>query len=91
MASGVPASWMQDGVVAHLIEETIRSVSKDADGNTVVAVPGRIRDDGRLQIVWSWKPAGTTRITDSRRGETLYTPEEAVVSYAASLKRTKKR
>ena len=87
----VPAAWLQDAVVRHLLAVVTDQVASSAEENAVIAVPGRVRDDGRLSIVWSWKPAGATRLGDVRRGEVLFAPEEALLSYADTLRPSKKR
>lgn len=87
----VPAAWLQDAVVRHLLGVVTDQVASTAEENAVIAVPGRVRNDGRLSIVWSWKPAGATRLGDVRRGEVLFSPEEALLSYADTLRPSKKR
>ncbi len=77
MESGVPTSWLQDAVVTHLVASVVAQVTPEAEGNEVRALPGRVREDGRL--------------SDSRRGEVLFTPEEAVALYAESIKRTRRK
>jgi len=87
----VPAAWLQDAVIRHLLASVVDQVTPTAEGSPVIAVPGKVRDDGRLSVVWSWKPAGATRLGDVRRGEVLFAPEEALLSYADTLRPTKKR
>jgi hypothetical protein len=91
MEFNVPASWLQSSIIEHIVKVVSAQASEASEGNPVSAVPGKVKEDGRLAIVWSWKPAGSTKMSDVRRGEMLYTPEEAVVSYVASLKRTQKK
>ena len=82
----VPASWLQDAVVSHIVSQVLEQVTPEAEGNPVSVVPGKVREDGSLQIVWSWKPAGATKLGDVRKGVVHFTPEEAVLSYADSLR-----
>lgn len=91
MDYAVPATWLQDAVVAHIVAQVVDQVAPSAEGNPVSAVPGKVKDDGRLSIVWSWKPAGSSRLGDVRRGEVLFTAEEALLSYADSIRPAKKR
>ncbi len=91
LQAAVPTSWLQDSVIAHLVAHVVDQVTPSAEGNPVSAVPGSVKDDGRLSIVWSWKPAGLSRLSDVRRGEFLFTRDEAVLSYAESVRPTKKR
>jgi len=91
MEYNVPATWLQSSVIDHIVKVVVDQASELSEGNTVVAVPGRVKEDGRLAVVWSWKPAGSTKLSDVRRGEVLFSPEEALLLYAESVRPARRK
>jgi hypothetical protein len=87
----VPTSWLQDKIVEHLCEVVVGSVAHAAGDNEVKVLVGKVQEDGRLLISWTWKPQGTTRIADVRSGKAMFTMDEAIASYVSSGKRSAKR
>jgi hypothetical protein len=87
----VPVSWLQDKIIQHLCEVVTGSVSGAAGDSEVRVLVGRVQDDGRLPISWTWKPKGSTKISDVRSGKVLFTADDAIASYVSSGKRSVKR
>ena len=87
----VPVSWLQERIIEHLCEVVTGTVARAAGDNEVRVLVGRVQEDGRLPISWTWKPKGSTKISDVRSGKVLFTADDAITSYVSSSKRSAKR
>ena len=91
MEYAVPTAWLQDIVIDHYIKTIVDQVTTESEGNPVAAMLGKLKEDGSLSVVWSWKPAGANKLSDVRRGEVRFTADEAILAYASLLKPARKK
>lgn len=90
MEHNIPASWIQDAIIENMVKTVVDQIALVAEGNTVTSLV-KAKGDGSVAVVWSWKPAGASKLSDVRRGEVSFTPEAALLAYADVLRPPKKR